>query len=609
MLRFARRRLTSLRRAVGQTRWGRAVQRRRRARLRIPRALPPDPALLPEPEGRILAEALAWAQSRPPRTRSGRRPLGEPRDQSVRNVLFVSHCDFTGNSALHAYKLASELHARGVLPVLAVPDDPDTVEDVGRPVFPLVSYGDVRAGRLEFPDGRGPDLIHAFTPRERVRKLVTAAVSTFDCPYVVHLEDNDRAVLAAELGAPAESLEELPAPLLDSLVQDGQVHPLRGPHFVEQASGVSVVIDRLVELAPTGLPVAVVRPGVDEALRAPDRSRDEIRAELGVGPDEFTLVYTGTVHPANLDDMRNLAAALAPLQRAGQRVVLLKTGWNAPDAPEWQDGAAIRDLGRVPRSVLPEIVAAADALVQPGRPGPFNDYRFPAKLPDFLASGKPVILTRTNLGLELQDGREAIVLDTGTPEEFRRAISLLRDRPDLAREVGERGRAFALRELHWSSSTDNLESLYRKIDPSRPPPVWALELEPPVKLVALLPREPSLTEVRTARKAGIYGFSFPGESSLQDLPFYPRPQAEAVLERTDAPLYAESLRRLVLQALARNRAEEPLVFVDPRGALSDDAWLQATHLALRDGILQYYASRGLKLKARSVEDMLRLDSG
>src|SRR6266511_3012520 len=325
--RFTRKRLSSLRRAFGQTRWARAINRWRRARLRIPRALPADPALLPDSsDARVLADALAWSQRRgkqpasdAARRRIPRRPPPASSSGAITNILLISHCDFTGNSALHAYKIAMELHSRGLSPLIAV------------------------------PDGRGPDLVHAFTPRERVRKLATRIVARSRCPYVVHLEDNDRAVLSAELEANIEELQQLPAPVLDRFIGGAQMHPLRGPHFLEQAAGVSVVIDRLLELAPTCVPTATDRPGFDESVLSPDRPRDEVRAELGIRPSDFAVAYTGTIHTANLPDMRRLYVALAALRRDGYPIVFVKTGWDAPDAPELRQlGDALRNLGWLP---------------------------------------------------------------------------------------------------------------------------------------------------------------------------------------------------------------------------------------------------------------------
>ena len=42
------------------------------------------------------------------------------------------------------------------------------------------------------------------------------------------------------------------------------------------------------------------------------------------------------------------------------------------------------------RHRIADILCLADVLIQPGRPDPFNDLRFPSKLPEFFAMGKPV---------------------------------------------------------------------------------------------------------------------------------------------------------------------------------------------------------------------------
>src|SRR6185503_13046634 len=95
------------------------------------------------------------------------RPAGSP----PANVLLISPCDFTGNTALHVFATASRLAGEGWSAAIAVPENPGSVRDLGRPAFPVLTYRDVRRGRLRFPDGLAPDLVHAFTPREAVRHL------------------------------------------------------------------------------------------------------------------------------------------------------------------------------------------------------------------------------------------------------------------------------------------------------------------------------------------------------------------------------------------------------------------------------------------------------
>jgi glycosyltransferase involved in cell wall biosynthesis len=579
--------LISLRRAFGQTRWAGTVKRWRRAQPQIPRLTQPDPAFLRRFPGearlsaelrdeRLVTDAIAWATRKGATVRSNDgsyKPTGgppgseAPSRRPITNVVFISHCDFTGNSALHVLRIASELHARGLSPLIAVPDDAETVDDVGRPPFPVLTYRDVQRRRLRFPDGHGPDLVHAFTPRERVRKLAAEMVRTYACPYVLHLEDDDRAILSAEMaGASIEDLERLPAPFLDAIIHPSRLHPLRGKRFVEHAAGVTVVTDRLLELVPGHVLAKVVRPGFDEAVLSPTRSREDVRAELGLQAEDFAIVYPGSIHVTNLEDMRSLYLAVAELRRNGHPVVLVKTGWNVPEAsdlPRLEDG--IRNLGWVTRDSLPGLLAAADALVQPGAPGPFNDYRFPAKVPDFLASGRPVILPRANIGLSLAEG-DAIVLDTGTVGEIYRAIALVRGNPELAAGLGEHGRAFALRELRWSKSVDNVEELYRGLADAnwRADPPWALDLDPPVKVICLVASAPAASEARVARAHGIYGFCFPAVAGLAhgglDFPFCFRIRGDAS-EESVVSAFSELSNPAYIRVLGA-----PLLLADDLGA-------------------------------------------
>jgi glycosyltransferase involved in cell wall biosynthesis len=383
---------TNARKLLGRTRVGVLLKRRRTAR--------------PTPE--------------PPSVHPRRAVRG-------RNVLLVSHCDFTGNSAYHVHAIARELGRLGWSPAVAVPGSPGGARELGPVDFPIVAFRDVRRGRLRFPDGRGVDLVHAFTPREVVRRLTRE----LGVPYVVHLEDNEAAVRGA-LRMPADESAE--------------------GAFVAGAVGATVVIERLLELVPEGLPAAVVWPGYDERLDRPGRPRNEIRRHIGLHDDQFAVVYTGNVHEANVDEVRELYLAVERLRREGDRVVLVKSGWNSvPRSRLPRLGAGVLDLGWIRRERVLELIRAADALVQPGAPGPFNDYRFPSKLPDYLASGNPVVLPRTNVGLVLEES-DAVLLKGGDAACLSAAITRLVEDADRGRALGEGGRRFALARLRWSDA-------------------------------------------------------------------------------------------------------------------------------------------------------------
>ena len=364
------------------------------------------------------------------------------------NVVFVSHCDFTGNSALHVLALAREAAAGGASPVICVPHDATTIEDVGRPSFPVVSYEQAEVGAVRFPDGRPATLIHAFTPRELVRDLTESLARAHGCPYIVHLEDNEWAIVRNELnGAPVGELSLLPAPVLDLAIKRWRSHPVRAKAFLKSASGMTAVIDRLMDFCPTELQGVVFWPGFDEALLSVQVNAAESRNALGIGPHDILIVYNGNVHQSNLAEVRSLYLAIALLNRAGYPVRLIKTGWNQVDM-SWVDdvgiGWAVNDLGFVPRHRVLELLMVADVLIQPGRRDDFNDYRFPSKLPEFLASGRPVILPRTNIGRYLNEVRYDEMFHLGWIGA--RLDELQETRPEIAewRETARDGLAAAL---------------------------------------------------------------------------------------------------------------------------------------------------------------------
>jgi glycosyltransferase involved in cell wall biosynthesis len=384
------------------------------------------------------------------------------------NVLFISHCDSDGNSALHVYSVANALTDLGMQSMVCVPDqDASAIYADRSPRFGFTSYKEAHKTGVIFPDGKGPDLIHAWTPRERVRTLTERLVGSYGCRYVVHLEDNEEVILEHELGLTYDELYRLPSRRIDAMVPDHRSHPRKYREFLAKSAGVTALIDRLLEFKPQGLPGLVFWPGFDPEFLCQAASAGEVRHRFGAGDQETILVYNGDIHETNAREVRSLFLAVHALRRRGRSVTVLKTGRNKLSDQGWiqeaiESGAVI-DLGFLPRSELGAVLGVADILVQPGRSDRFNDYRFPSKLPEFFASGKPVILPRANVGLSVRDGVEALVLDFGNAIEIAQKIELLMDDPALAARVGAAGKEFALRHLMWSQNVPALRDFYARV--------------------------------------------------------------------------------------------------------------------------------------------------
>ncbi len=404
------------------------------------------------------------------------------------NVLLVSHCDFDGNSAFHVYSVAEALASRGYAPTVSVPSDTTGVSDIGQPPFPVLTYAEVVREATPY------DLVHAWTPREPVRRIAEMVAMRSRCPYVVHLEDNERVVTSDMTRLSHSDLSHLPEPFIERLVPSWASHPMRAQRFLGGAAGITVIVDALLELCPSGIPARVVWPGFDRSLVEASVNREDARAALGVADETLVILYPGNVHRSNAAEVQSLFLAALLLRRSGLDVKLIKTGADT-ERMKMLDGIdlseAVTDLGFVTRKRIGELLCAADLFVQPGAPSPFNDYRFPSKIPEFLASERPLILPRTNIGLHLKNHEQAVMLDSGTALDTAEKIAEIAADDGLAVRLARNGRVFAYEHLTWEKNVEIVAELYESVGkvrrPSQQVPLRGKAPHvpsPPVKMIA-----------------------------------------------------------------------------------------------------------------------------
>ena len=381
-------------------------------------------------------------------------------------VLFLHFGKLHVNSVIQAFHLGEELTAQGIEVVLCGQGDTDRISNIGEPSFECINYERLDRRLRDWSRDRDETMICAWTPREVVRKATERAVSALGAPYVVHLEDNEEHLLSTALRLPYERLRRLPPERLDELCSDDFIHPLHYPRLMEGAAGVTVITEELNEFNLGGRPHLLAPPGVDHDRFRPDLAPAVSREQLGLRPDDFVLVYHGIGHWANLRELFSLYLAVKLLQRRGRPARLVRLGGTRLGGVDPRTLQALRagepDLGDVPWREIPGYLALADAYVQPGAPGDFNRYRLPSKLPEFLAMGRPVVLPACNLGNELTDRENALLLREGTALEIAARLEELMDDRELAGRLGRGARRFALEHLSWPRNAERLAGFYRE---------------------------------------------------------------------------------------------------------------------------------------------------
>jgi glycosyltransferase involved in cell wall biosynthesis len=371
------------------------------------------------------------------------------RPAGLRKAVFVCYGGFDCNSAGHIAGFAAELTRQGLAVGVCARDRITNVHAFGDPAFAFATLAELGADPQrvigfdgEF-DPRATVMI-AWTPRKAVRRPLERIAARHGLPYVVHFEDNEEHLSALRFG---ETPEGLTAAAEDRAAREA---------LLAGASGATVIEERLKELLPGGLPSLLLEPGVDLELFGrplPPWRRSSVLRAVGAPEDATVLVYPGNIHRANLGELGELYRAVARLRQAGRKLVLIKTGKDdvpVAEAVGFDPAAAgVIAVGLVERPFLIDLMKCADLFVQPGAPGPFNDYRLPSKIPEFMAVGRPIILPATNVGLRLADGAEALLLRSGSAEEIAARVEAALADPALGTRLGQGARAFAERTYVW----------------------------------------------------------------------------------------------------------------------------------------------------------------
>ncbi len=98
--------------------------------------------------------------------------------------------------------------------------------------------------------------------------------------------------------------------------------------------------------------------------------------------------------------------------------------------------ARVEFTGLRPQAEIPAILSQGDVMVLPRAAGTFSTAGFPTKLAEYLASGKPVIVTSTgDIPKYLQDGVDAFLAPPGDTEAFAGRLRHVLAHPGEAAEV------------------------------------------------------------------------------------------------------------------------------------------------------------------------------
>jgi glycosyltransferase involved in cell wall biosynthesis len=218
----------------------------------------------------------------------------------------------------------------------------------------------------------------------------------------------------------------------------------------DRALGLGIPEDRLLVLT-NGADVEGIHPQPGE----------EARRRLGLPANGRILVYAGLA-PIDMDLVWDSFSIVD--SKAGGEVYLLVLGkkWFLPKTLGAARGKVIQ-AGWVDRETYSTFLACGDIMLLPLRRKIINSARWPGKLGDYLAAGRPIVANPTG---EIRRWLEnqTVGLPAGeTPVEFAEAILHLLSDPAARERMGRRAREVADDELSWERVVRPLPDFYRKI--------------------------------------------------------------------------------------------------------------------------------------------------
>jgi glycosyltransferase involved in cell wall biosynthesis len=173
------------------------------------------------------------------------------------------------------------------------------------------------------------------------------------------------------------------------------------------------------------------------------------------------VLFLGRLHPIKRVDLLIDAFALVRVRRPDAHLVIAgpdETGLRPALESRAGDAAgATIWLGEVDRQRARSLLAAASALVMCS-----DSESFGMSVVEAMDAGVPVVVTRTCPWSEVEQHGAGFWVDQ-RPDAMADALVRILERPDLAHEMGARGRALVAARYGWDAVAQSLTAHYAEL--------------------------------------------------------------------------------------------------------------------------------------------------
>jgi glycosyltransferase involved in cell wall biosynthesis len=211
----------------------------------------------------------------------------------------------------------------------------------------------------------------------------------------------------------------------------------------------------------------IILPGGADTKIISPVDRHHARQKLGLSPDEWIVGYMGALSAKEVDllvetvrivrgylpQVRLLAIGVAV---AGSRKSFRETVGN-----RWENW--ITETGIIPFTEVLNYLGACDALILPMQNTLSNRARWPSKINDYLAAGRPGVASRVGEVAAILDRYHAGLLAEDNPFALAQMLLKFSSNKILAKSYGDNGRILAEGDLNWITLVKGLIAYYERI--------------------------------------------------------------------------------------------------------------------------------------------------
>lgn len=250
-------------------------------------------------------------------------------------------------------------------------------------------------------------------------------------------ERKNKAVNAV-MGPVEQFFEEKPRPKADGTVVISRA-------LGERAEGLGIPRSSQLLLPPGADPDDVRHTSIADARRALDLPLE--------GP---VLAYLGNIYPRDADLLFDA------VRRLEHPATLLLVGESGVEPPA-DLGDRVRALGRLPFDAMLDHLSAADVLVLPLSDSVANRGRWPSKINEYVAVGRPSVVCDVGDVADLVRDHDIGLVVRPEAGAFAAAVDELLADPARAAAMGDRARELALGEYSQDAVGEKLERFYFQV--------------------------------------------------------------------------------------------------------------------------------------------------